>query len=64
MMLAKMICWPMSITILGEPLGDDMMSHGSSISCLYSIVLAGDMVAIKDAHLVTPSLIDVIVCPD
>ena len=37
----------MSITILDEPLGDDMISHGSSIPCPYSIVRAGDTVSIE-----------------
>ena len=37
----------MSVTILDEPLGNDMMSHGSSILCPYSIVLAANTVSIE-----------------
>ena len=32
---------------MDEPLGDDMMSHGCSIPCPYSIVLVDDTVSIE-----------------
>jgi hypothetical protein len=32
---------------IGRPLGNDMMSHGSSILCIYSIVLAANTVSIE-----------------
>ena len=37
----------MSIIILDEPLGDDMMFHGSSILCPYSVVLSANTVSIE-----------------